>query len=461
MASGNRKYSAVGAQNTFCPEGGIFLHGFLIKSPPLQLFNSQKSWKRRFFILSKSTKGKYILKYLKGQSVKGSIAVDEIVKVEIGISSSEIMATVKKMFRCFFEEVMSITTGNRCYYLIGKSSQEIENWVTAISSIKKAKKDEHCPQNQDLANPEVKSRPCSLPLLLDSVDVTNFLERQSYLEDYGPSEDKNRPNSDPGPHQAQNDSLRGVFPNLDKTLRKSDENSLSSNSDEDIKKEEEAYYQTPSNLLAKCNAEVSKPKPIDESHVPVPKKTWQRKPVKENVYVSMESLRLLDNSCQLTCRHDRPPTPPKRWGNSACPRDLEANRDLKLPENSTTQQSTLQRRHNSSPLSVVQLSILLSQVTDETQLQELDIFIPLADINSYLQLTEAAGQICVSQWTGPCQLGCLFNHGDRIVAVNDLHPQNLEEASLFISRSMRKEVKLTVCRIPHSDTFHVKGCSCS
>uniref|UniRef100_A0A8B9I2D1 Pleckstrin homology domain containing S1 n=1 Tax=Anser brachyrhynchus TaxID=132585 RepID=A0A8B9I2D1_9AVES len=389
----------------------------------------QKSWKRRFFILSKSTKGKYILKYLKGQSVKGSIAVDEIVKVEIGISSSEIMATVKKMFRCFFEEVMSITTGNRCYYLIGKSSQEIENWVTAISSIKKAKKDEHCPQNQDLANPEVKSRPCSLPLLLDSVDVTNFLERQSYLED--------------------------------KTLRKSDENSLSSNSDEDIKKEEEAYYQTPSNLLAKCNAEVSKPKPIDESHVPVPKKTWQRKPVKENVYVSMESLRLLDNSCQLTCRHDRPPTPPKRWGNSACPRDLEANRDLKLPENSTTQQSTLQRRHNSSPLSVVQLSILLSQVTDETQLQELDIFIPLADINSYLQLTEAAGQICVSQWTGPCQLGCLFNHGDRIVAVNDLHPQNLEEASLFISRSMRKEVKLTVCRIPHSDTFHVKGCSCS
>lgn len=34
-----------------------------------------------------------------------------------------------------------------------------------------------------------------------------------------------------------------------------------------------------------------------------------------------------------------------------------------------------------------------SQVTDETQLQELDIFIPLADINSCLQLTEAAGQI--------------------------------------------------------------------
>uniref|UniRef100_A0A8C3GF17 Pleckstrin homology domain containing S1 n=1 Tax=Cairina moschata TaxID=8855 RepID=A0A8C3GF17_CAIMO len=427
MASGSKKYSAVGAQKTFCSEDGICQHGFLIKSPPLQLFNSQKSWKRRFFILSKSSKGNYILKYLKGQSVKGSIAVDEIVKVEIGISSSEIMATVRKMFRCFLEEVMSITTGNRCYYLIGKSSQEIEDWVTAISSIMKAKIDGHGPQNQDLANPEVKSRPWSLPLFLDSVDVTSSLERQSYLENDGPSEDKNRPSSDPGPHQAQNDSLRGDFPNLGKTLRKIDENSLSSDSDEDIKKEEEAYYETPSNLLAKCNTEVSKPEPTAESHVPVPKKTWERKPVKENVYVSMESLRLLDKSCQLTCGCERPPTPPKRWASSTCPRDLEANRAPKLPESSTTQQFTLQGKHSSSPLSVVQLSILLS----------------------------------VSQWTGPCHLGCLFNHGDRIVAVNDLHPQNLEEASLFISRSVRKEVKLTVCRIPHSDTFHVKGCSCS
>ncbi|PKU35162.1 caspase-7 isoform x2 [Limosa lapponica baueri] len=67
----------VTTQNTFCPEGGVCKHGFLIKSPPLQLFNSQNSWKRRFFILSKSSKGNYILKYLKGQNIKGSIAVDQ------------------------------------------------------------------------------------------------------------------------------------------------------------------------------------------------------------------------------------------------------------------------------------------------------------------------------------------------------------------------------------------------
>ncbi|XP_074686183.1 pleckstrin homology domain-containing family S member 1 isoform X1 [Strix aluco] len=460
MASSSKRNSAVRTQNTFCPEDGVCKHGFLIKSPPLQLFGSQNSWKRRFFILSKSSKGNYILKYLKGQNIKGSIAVDQIINVEVGISNSDIMEMVRKMFKCLPEQVMSISTGNRCYYLIGSSRQETEDWVAVISSVcREAKRGGFYPENQDLANPEIRSRPSSLPLFLNSVGTTSFLERQSYQEENGSSEDKNRPNSDPGLHQAQCDSPRGVCPSLDKNLGRSEEKLLSSDTDEDIKKDEEDYYQIPTNILAKCATEVSKPDPTAGSDVPVEEKPAQN-PVKENIYMSMKSLKLLDESCQLMCRHDGLPSPPKCQDNNACPRDLEANRDLKFPESSTSQQPALQRRQNSLPLSVVQLSILLSRVRDETQLQKLDIFIPLAVV-SYLKLTEAAGQICVSQWTGPCQLGCLFNHGDRIVAVNDLQPQDVEEAYFFISRSTRKEVKLTVCRIPHSDIFHVKGCSCS
>ncbi|XP_074763880.1 pleckstrin homology domain-containing family S member 1 isoform X1 [Athene noctua] len=460
MASSSKRNSAVRTQNTFCPEDGVCKHGFLIKSPPLQLFGSQNSWKRRFFILSKSSKGNYILKYLKGQNIKGSIAVDQIINVEVGISNSDIMEMVRKMFKCLPEQVMSISTGNRCYYLIGSSRQETEDWVDVLSSVyREARRGGFCPENQDLPNPEVRSRPSSLPLFLNSVGTTSFSERQRYQEENGSSEDKNRPNSDPGLHQAQCDSPRGVCPRLDKDLGKSEEKLLSSDTDEDIKKDEEDYYQTPTNILAKCATEVSKPDPTAESDVPVEEKPVQN-PGKENIYMSMKSLKLLDESCQLMHRCDGLPSPPKCQDNSACPRDLEANRGLKFPESSTSQQPALKRRQNSLPLSVVQLSILLSRVTDETQLQELDIFIPLAVV-SCLKLTEAAGQICVSQWTGPCQLGCLFNHGDRIVAVNDLQPQDVEEAYFFISRSTRKEVKLTVCRIPHSDIFHVKGCSCS
>nr|XP_021151150.1 pleckstrin homology domain-containing family S member 1 [Columba livia] len=468
MASTSKRNSAVTAQNTLCPEGGVCKHGFLIKSPPLQLFNSQNSWKRRFFILSKSSNGNYMLKYLKGQSIKGSIAVDKIINIEVGISNSEVMETVRKMFKCLPEQVMSVSTGNRRYYLIGSSRQETEDWVTAISSVcKEAKRDGCCPQNQDLPNPEIRSRPASLPLFLNSADKTNFPERQSYQKENGPSEDKNRPNSDPGPHQTQCDSPRGIFPSLVSRTNQtaldmfSEENLPLSDTDEDIKKDEEDYYQTPSSILAKCTTELSQPDPTAEDDVPVQEKPVQKNPVKENIYMSMKSLRLRDESCQFKCRGGGLLPPLKHQDNGACPRDLEASRDLKLLEGSTSHQTTLQTTGNSLPLSVIQLSILLSQVTDETQLQKLDIFVPLADINSYLKLTEASGQICVSQWAGPCRLGCLFNHGDHIVAVNDLQPQDVEEAYFFISRSTRKEVKLTVCRIPHSDIFHVKGCSCS
>ncbi|NWT65760.1 PKHS1 protein, partial [Prunella himalayana] len=375
-------------QNTFCPEGGVCKHGFLIKSPPLQLFSSQNSWKRRLFVLSKSSTGNYILKYLKGQHVKGSIAVDQIISIQVGISNADIMETVRKMFKCLPEQVMSISTGNRCYYLIGDSRQEIDDWVTLISSVcREDKRSGCCPQSRcqdEIAAKELLSF-CSHKALCkwekklnvgQAPPVYLYGESTFFLctQENGSSEDKNRPYSDPGPHQAQCDSPRGVFPRLvsrtnqtalafllntnpffqqDKILGRSEENLLLSDPEENIKKDEEDYYQTPSNVLAK----------------------------------------LLDETCQLTCRRDGLPSPPKCQDHSACPRDLEADKGTKFPESSTSLQPTLQRRQNSLPLSVVHLSILLSQVTDEMQLQKLDIFVPLADINNYLKLTEAAGRI--------------------------------------------------------------------
>ncbi|KAF2981217.1 hypothetical protein EK904_014568 [Melospiza melodia maxima] len=287
------------------------------------------------------------------------------------------METVRKMFKCLPEQVMSISTGNRCYYLVGDSRQEIDDWVTLISSVcREDTRSGCCPQNQDLPNPEVRSRTSSLPLFLSSVDMASFPDRQSCQKENGSSEDKNRPYSDPGPHRAQCDSPRGVCPSL-------------------------------------CTTEVSRPDPTAEPDVPVQEKPEQNSPVKENIYMSMKSIKLLDETCQLTCRCDGLPSPPKCQSNSACPRNLEAEKGTKFPESSTSLQPTLQRRQSSLPLSVVHLSILLS----------------------------------VSQWAGPLRLGCLFNHGDHVVAVNDLQPQGVEEAFFFISRSTRKETK-------HSAFFH-------
>ncbi|NXY16668.1 PKHS1 protein, partial [Atrichornis clamosus] len=295
-------------------------------------------------------------------------SLNRIISIEVGISNSEIMETVRKMFKCLPEQVMSISTRNRCYYLIGNSRQETEDWVTLISSIcREDKRGGCCPQvTREIAAKEllgfcrhkaVCKWPSKRKLHAGEAPPVCLHEKSTFflcIQENGSSEDKNRPYSDPGPHQAQCDSSRGVFPSLQDKILGSEENLLLSDTEENIKKEdEEDYYQTPSNILAK----------------------------------------LRDERCQLTCRRDELPSPPKCQNNSACPRDLEANRDMKFPESSTNPQPTLQRRQNSLPLSVVQLSILLSQVADEMQLQKLDIFVPLADINSYLKLTEAAGRI--------------------------------------------------------------------
>ncbi|NXO74287.1 PKHS1 protein, partial [Phainopepla nitens] len=360
-------------QNIIFPEGEICKHGFLIKSPPLQLLSSQNSWKRRLFVLSKSSTGSYILKYLKGQHVKGSIAVDQIISIKVGIINAEIMEAVRKMFKCLPEEVMSINTGNRRYYLIGSSRQEIEDWVTLISSVCREDVRSGCCPQGEMAAKEVLGF-CSHKALCKWPGERKLKVSQAPRE-AGFPEEKKRSNSDSGPHQAQCDSSTGVLPSVvsrtnptalaflfntnpffqqDKILGKSEENLLLPDPEENIKKNEEDYYQAPSNVLAKV---------------------------------------LPDEKCQLTCRHDGHPSSPKCQNNSACPRDLEADKDTKFTESSTSLQPTPKRRQNSAPLSVVQLSVLLSQVTDEMQLQKLDISVPLADINNYLKLTEAAGRI--------------------------------------------------------------------
>lgn len=130
------------------------------------------------------------------------------------------------------------------------------------------------------------------------------------------------------------------------------------------------------------------------------------------------------------------------------------------PDNSEAQ--TTNDATQSASLTVVQLSILINNIPDESQVQKLNVFLSLPDIKTYLVLKEAAGRICVAQWDAPPRLGCLFFHGDHLLAVNDLKPQSLEEVSLFLSRSIRREkVKLTIGRIPNSEKFHTIACTCS
>uniref|UniRef100_A0A8C9QLX2 Pleckstrin homology domain containing S1 n=1 Tax=Spermophilus dauricus TaxID=99837 RepID=A0A8C9QLX2_SPEDA len=138
----------------------------------------------------------------------------------------------------------------------------------------------------------------------------------------------------------------------------------------------------------------------------------------------------------------------------------DSGSDLCLsPANPETQATD--DKKGSASLTVVKLSILLNNIPDESHLETLDVFLSPPDVINYLALVEAAGRICVARWEGPPQLGCLFCHGDHVLAVNDLKPQSLEEVSLFLTRSIQKEkVKLSIGRIPNSEKFHAEACTC-
>ena len=47
----------------------------------------------------------------------------------------------------------------------------------------------------------------------------------------------------------------------------------------------------------------------------------------------------------------------------------------------------------------------------------------------------------VSGWTGQPQSVCLFHKGDQILAINDLHTGSVDEFNMYLSKSLKNEVR--------------------
>ncbi|XP_070610110.1 pleckstrin homology domain-containing family S member 1 [Erythrolamprus reginae] len=415
----------------------VYKHGFFVKSPPPQLFNNQGSWKKRYFILYHSPQNGYILSYHKGQQIKGHIEINESSKVEIGIGDFEKMSAVKKMFKCQSTEVISITTENRIFYLIGRDSKEVEEWATFLFTL--------CPEKQKLT---VRSRSKSIPAYLDDLDTTAVTKKDQCLgtkyEDIATSANKRRPNSDPSCQEIQQELH--IYESPRKVLQRLRQ-LTNIPVDEQEEKDKEEYYLTPTSILAQLDEVIDGVDTLEESTMSDNEKLSSTKE-----YMSMKDL--IPELVEIK---------PKDVNNELV--ILSQNQtDIQVAENSQHEPKPLQRTLEKTPklffLSVVQLSIILSTITDDNQLEQVDILLPQNNIISYLTLVKASGCICISQWKDPFCLGCIFHQGDYIVAVNDLQIKDMDEIFWFISRSTRKEVKLTINRLPNSEILHVPGCKC-
>lgn len=423
-----------GKQFTYYYENEVCKQDYFIKSPPPQLFTSVTSWKKRFFILSRRGEKGFSLSYYKDHHLRGSIEIDRNSSIEVGISSHEKLQTVQKMFKCHMDEVMSIRTTTREYFLIGHDREKIKDWVSFMSSFCWDIKAAHQNTERKILS-WVDKRPASDPNPLLGVSSTSeadsFPSSKNYLPDLHLME-----KSSPGLSQAH---LPHDF-------------SLETTQDT----EEESHYISPRSLLLELdNIIASNDEPITPGS---PDQVSERT---EGHYMSMESCFFKETTDESADSKEESQTLSETQNEGLHLQEQGSGSDSCLSP-AETEAETMNDKKGSASLTVVQLSILIkNNIPDESQVEKLNLFLSPTDIINYLALIEAAGQICVAQWKGPPRLGCLFCHGDHLLAMNNLKPHSLEEVSLFLSRCIQKEkIKLTIGRIPKSEKFHAISCTC-
>uniref|UniRef100_A0A2K5S2S1 Pleckstrin homology domain containing S1 n=1 Tax=Cebus imitator TaxID=2715852 RepID=A0A2K5S2S1_CEBIM len=393
---------AGGKQFTFYYENEVCKQDYFIKSPPSQLFFSVTSWKKRFFILSKSGEKSFSLSYYKDHIQRGAIEIDQNSSVEVGISSQEKMQSVQKMFKCHPEEVMSIRTTNREYFLIGYDREKIKDWVSIMSSLCRDIKATHQNTEEELSPgnkrtlfyPSLLLGPSSTSEPIGSSSPRNGLQDVHLME-----------KSSPG-------------------LRQAHLQDLSSETTQDT--EEESHYLTPRSVLLELDNVIASSDSGECIETDGPDQVSGRI---EGHYMSMKSCFFKETPREsVDSSKEEPQTLPETQDGSLHLQEQGSGVDSCLPPANTEAQNTNDKKGN---------------IPDESQVEELNIFLSPPDVINYLALTEAAGRICVAQWEGPPRLGCIFCHGDHLLAVNGLKPQSLEEVSLFLARSIQKEVSRT------------------
>uniref|UniRef100_A0A8C9KCB2 Pleckstrin homology domain containing S1 n=1 Tax=Panthera tigris altaica TaxID=74533 RepID=A0A8C9KCB2_PANTA len=355
-----------GKQFTFYYENEVCKQDYFIKSPPPQLFFSASSWKKRFFILSKSGGRRLHVSYYKDEHRRGSIEIDRNSSVEVGISSHEKMQSVCKMFKCHPDEVMSIRTTNREYFLIGHDREKIKDWVSFMLSfcwdVKAAR------QNTEEKFSLGGKRPSS--------DPSPLLGPSSASEAVNPTPPRN---SLPDMHFMENNS-----PGLRQAHLPHD---FLSETTEDT--EEESHYISPQSILLQLDSLISS----DDSGQPAePGSPEQFSETNEHHYMPMKSCFFRETSHKSADSKEGSQALPEIQNRGLHLQEQGSQSDSCLPP-ANMEAQTMNDKKGLASLTVVQLSILINNIPDESQVEKLNVFLSPSDVINYLSLTEAAGRI--------------------------------------------------------------------
>ncbi|XP_076854583.1 uncharacterized protein plekhs1.4 [Brachyhypopomus gauderio] len=111
--------------------------GYLYKSPPARHYKSQKSWKRRFFLLFKTSEATCWLKYFADEEMKRSEALGTIDLSQVSLmclcpETHSMWKWIHANFRCSPSCVLFMKVVDREYFLIAESSCDTDRWFRAL-----------------------------------------------------------------------------------------------------------------------------------------------------------------------------------------------------------------------------------------------------------------------------------------------------------------------------------------